>query len=43
MSEKKAKAFFKKWLEVEKRVGDEEGQDTVKRQAREWMQKSVRE
>ncbi|KAF7306752.1 hypothetical protein MIND_00466900 [Mycena indigotica] len=32
----KAKAFFKKWLELEKRIGDEEGIGNVKAKAVEW-------
>ncbi|KZT52546.1 hypothetical protein CALCODRAFT_441411 [Calocera cornea HHB12733] len=34
----KAKSVFKKWLELEKRLGDEEGQERVKARAVEWMQ-----
>lgn len=34
----RAKSVFKKWLELEKRIGDEEGQDQVKGRAVEWMQ-----
>ncbi|EJU00095.1 U3 snoRNP-associated protein Rrp5 [Dacryopinax primogenitus] len=34
----KAKSVFKKWLELEKRLGDEEGQEHVKARAVEWMQ-----
>lgn len=35
------RSFFKKWLELEKRRGDEDGVDTVKRKAIEWTQKAV--
>lgn len=41
MSNHKAKAFFKKWLDLEKRIGDEQGQETVKQRAIEWTQKST--
>ncbi|KZO92777.1 hypothetical protein CALVIDRAFT_540664 [Calocera viscosa TUFC12733] len=34
----RAKSVFKKWLELEKRLGDEEGQELVKARAVEWMQ-----
>ncbi|KAF9076092.1 hypothetical protein BDP27DRAFT_1313888 [Rhodocollybia butyracea] len=40
MTSHKAKSFFKKWLELEKRLGDEEGADLVKQKAVEWTQKS---
>ncbi|KAF7310754.1 hypothetical protein HMN09_00618400 [Mycena chlorophos] len=36
----KAKAFFKKWLELEKRIGDEEGVAHVKAKAVEWTQRA---
>ncbi|KAE9408289.1 U3 snoRNP-associated protein Rrp5 [Gymnopus androsaceus JB14] len=36
----KAKSFFKKWLELERRLGDEEGAEMVKQKAVEWTQKS---
>jgi len=32
------RAFFKKWLELEKRLGDEEGVETVKEKAIKWTQ-----
>ncbi|KAH7106737.1 nucleic acid-binding protein [Auriculariales sp. MPI-PUGE-AT-0066] len=41
MSDHKAKAFFKKWLDIEKRVGDEEGQELVKSKAMEWAGKAT--
>ncbi|KAF7320265.1 hypothetical protein MKEN_00811100 [Mycena kentingensis (nom. inval.)] len=37
----KAKAFFKKWLELEKRIGDEEGVENVKAKAVEWTEKAA--
>ncbi|THV06019.1 nucleic acid-binding protein [Dendrothele bispora CBS 962.96] len=40
MTSHKAKAFFKKWLELERRIGDEEGAEVVKQKAIEWTQKS---
>ncbi|KAF5375185.1 hypothetical protein D9758_000459 [Tetrapyrgos nigripes] len=40
MTSHKAKAFFKKWLELERRLGDEEGAEVVKQKAIEWTQKS---
>ncbi|KAH8835223.1 nucleic acid-binding protein [Flagelloscypha sp. PMI_526] len=36
----KAKFFFKKWLAVEKRIGDEDGEDVVKAKAIEWTRKA---
>ncbi|KAF5352778.1 hypothetical protein D9756_006044 [Leucocoprinus leucothites] len=41
MTSHKAKSFFKKWLEIERRIGDEEGADTVKQKAIEWTQKAA--
>ncbi|KAF6766586.1 hypothetical protein DFP72DRAFT_867062 [Ephemerocybe angulata] len=41
MTSHKAKAFFKKWLDLEKRIGDEEGVDTVKQKAVEWTQRAT--
>ncbi|KAF9270026.1 nucleic acid-binding protein [Marasmius fiardii PR-910] len=38
MTSHKAKSFFKKWLELERRIGDEGGADTVKQKAIEWTQ-----
>jgi hypothetical protein len=35
------RSFFKKWLDLEKRRGDEEGVETVKQKAIEWTQKAV--
>ncbi|KAJ6574923.1 hypothetical protein B0H19DRAFT_619152 [Mycena capillaripes] len=40
MTSHKAKAFFKKWLELEKRIGDEDGVALVKAKAIEWTQKA---
>ncbi|KAG6832513.1 hypothetical protein H0H92_000142 [Tricholoma furcatifolium] len=34
------RAFFKKWLELERRIGDEEGAQTVKQKAMEWTQRA---
>jgi rRNA biogenesis protein RRP5 len=35
------RAFFKKWLDIEKRIGDEEGVETVKQKAVEWTQRAA--
>ena len=35
------RSFFKKWLDLEKRQGDEEGVEAVKEKAIEWTQKAV--
>ncbi|ESK98106.1 u3 snornp-associated protein rrp5 [Moniliophthora roreri MCA 2997] len=40
MTSHKAKFFFKKWLELERRIGDEEGAENVKHKATEWTQRS---
>jgi len=40
MTSHKAKAFFKKWLELERRIGEEDGVNTVKQKAIEWTQKA---
>jgi len=32
--------FFKKWLDLEKSMGDEAGEDAVKQKAVEWMQQN---
>ncbi|KAJ7492804.1 hypothetical protein FB451DRAFT_1022365 [Mycena latifolia] len=40
MTSHKAKAFFKKWLELEKRIGDEDGVALVKAKAIEWTQRA---
>ncbi|QRV97232.1 rRNA biogenesis protein RRP5 [Ceratobasidium sp. AG-Ba] len=37
LSAKQAKSFFKKWLELERRIGDEAGAEVVKAKAMEWM------
>ncbi|KAG6821368.1 hypothetical protein H0H93_014165 [Arthromyces matolae] len=34
------RAFFKKWLELERRLGDEEGAQIVKQKAIEWTQRA---
>ncbi|KAG6862187.1 hypothetical protein C0995_004269 [Termitomyces sp. Mi166 len=34
------RAFFKKWLELERKLGDEEGAQTVKQKAIEWTQRA---
>jgi rRNA biogenesis protein RRP5 len=36
------RSFFKKWLELERRIGDEEGADVVKERAVEWTQKAAK-
>ena len=41
MTSHKAKAFFKKWLELERRLGDEEGAEAVKAKAIEWTQRAA--
>ncbi|KAH9898165.1 U3 snoRNP-associated protein Rrp5 [Cubamyces lactineus] len=41
MTSHKAKSFFKKWLELERRLGDEEGQADVKAKAIEWTQRAA--
>ncbi|KAF8445766.1 U3 snoRNP-associated protein Rrp5 [Boletus edulis BED1] len=38
MTSHKAKAFFKKWLDLERKLGDEEGATAVKQKAVEWTQ-----
>ncbi|KAJ6604467.1 hypothetical protein DFH09DRAFT_1122792 [Mycena vulgaris] len=40
MTSHKAKAFFKKWLDLEKRIGDEDGVALVKAKAVEWTQRA---
>ena len=35
------RSFFKKWLDLEKRQGNEEGVEVVKQKAVEWTQKAV--
>ncbi|KAJ6519637.1 hypothetical protein C8R45DRAFT_1204771 [Mycena sanguinolenta] len=40
MTSHKAKAFFKKWLELEKRIGDEDGVALCKAKAIEWTQRA---
>jgi rRNA biogenesis protein RRP5 len=35
------RAFFKKWLALEKRIGDEAGAETVKAKAIEWTQRAA--
>ncbi|KAF8274016.1 nucleic acid-binding protein [Lactarius quietus] len=41
MTSHKAKAFFKKWLALEKRIGDEQGIEAVKAKAVEWTQRAA--
>ncbi|KAF7799308.1 hypothetical protein EIP86_010540 [Pleurotus ostreatoroseus] len=41
MTSHKAKSFFKKWLELERRLGDEEGAEAVKAKAIEWTQRAT--
>ena len=41
MTSHKAKSFFKKWLDLEKRIGDEEGAAAVKAKAVEWTQRAA--
>ncbi|KAI0095104.1 nucleic acid-binding protein [Irpex rosettiformis] len=41
MTSHKAKAFFKKWLELERRSGNEEGASAVKEKAIEWTQRAA--
>ncbi|EMD41956.1 hypothetical protein CERSUDRAFT_147388 [Gelatoporia subvermispora B] len=40
MTSHKAKSFFKKWLDLERRLGDEEGAAAVKAKAIEWTQRA---
>ncbi|KAG5724185.1 rRNA biogenesis protein RRP5 [Termitomyces sp. T112] len=40
MTSHKAKAFFKKWLELERKLGDEDGAQIVKQKAIEWTQRA---
>jgi len=35
------RVFFKKWLALEKRVGDEAGAETVKAKAIEWTRRAA--
>ncbi|KAH8119935.1 hypothetical protein DFH11DRAFT_1557375 [Phellopilus nigrolimitatus] len=41
MTSHKAKTFFKKWLELERRIGDEAGERIVKEKAIEWTQRTA--
>ncbi|KAI0801037.1 hypothetical protein C8Q74DRAFT_1239986 [Fomes fomentarius] len=41
MTSHKAKSFFKKWLEFERRFGDDEGAEAVKVKAIEWTQRAA--
>ncbi|KAH7930532.1 hypothetical protein BV22DRAFT_1078692 [Leucogyrophana mollusca] len=41
MTSHKAKSFFKKWLDLERKLGDEEGATVVKEKAIEWTQKAA--
>ncbi|CEL57234.1 rRNA biogenesis protein RRP5 OS=Saccharomyces cerevisiae (strain ATCC 204508 / S288c) GN=RRP5 PE=1 SV=1 [Rhizoctonia solani AG-1 IB] len=38
LAAKQAKFYFKKWLEIEKRIGDDAGAEGVKEKAMAWMQ-----
>ncbi|KAF8222115.1 hypothetical protein L208DRAFT_1324246 [Tricholoma matsutake] len=40
MTSHKAKFFFKKWLELERKIGDEDGASIVKQKAVEWTQRA---
>ena len=40
LSSKKMKFFFKRWLNFEKKVGDDEAVEHVKQKAREYVEKS---
>ncbi|KII94182.1 hypothetical protein PLICRDRAFT_122174 [Plicaturopsis crispa FD-325 SS-3] len=41
MTSHKAKSFFKKWLDLERRLGDEAGASAVKEKAIEWTQRAA--
>jgi hypothetical protein len=34
------RSFFKKWLNLERRIGDEDGAEAVKQKAIEWTQRA---
>jgi rRNA biogenesis protein RRP5 len=34
------RSFFKKWLELERKLGDEDGASVVKQKAVEWTQRA---
>nr|ODN95502.1 rRNA biogenesis protein RRP5 [Cryptococcus depauperatus CBS 7855] len=38
LNSKRAKFLFKKWLNIEQRIGDVDGQEKAKTKAREWVQ-----
>ncbi|KAL4069766.1 hypothetical protein V8B97DRAFT_2051647 [Scleroderma yunnanense] len=40
MTSHTAKSFFKKWLDLERKIGDEEGATAVKEKAVEWTQRA---
>ncbi|KAG8895576.1 rRNA biogenesis protein rrp5, partial [Tulasnella sp. 403] len=40
LSSKKARSFFKKWLELERTIGDEDGAEVVKTKAIEWTRQN---
>ncbi|KAF8640392.1 hypothetical protein AX17_000062 [Amanita inopinata Kibby_2008] len=40
MTSHKAKSFFKKWLDLERKLGDEEGASVVKQKAIEWTKRA---
>ena len=35
------RAFFKKWLDLERKIGDEDGANVVKQKAIEWTQRAA--
>jgi rRNA biogenesis protein RRP5 len=41
MTSHKAKSFFKKWLDLERRVGNDEGAAAVKEKAIEWTRRAA--
>ncbi|PFH54835.1 hypothetical protein AMATHDRAFT_72594 [Amanita thiersii Skay4041] len=41
MTSHKAKSFFKKWLDLEHKLGDEQGASAVKEKAIEWTQRAT--
>lgn len=42
LTAKKAKFLFKKWLSIETRIGDVQGQEKAKEKAREWVVANVK-
>ncbi|KAI0046598.1 nucleic acid-binding protein [Auriscalpium vulgare] len=41
MTSHKAKSFFKKWLSLERKIGDEDGAEAVKAKAVEWTRRAA--